>query len=193
MARRCESWVDAIASEIKERAPQQLVGVGDEGFDQFDRPGYDAAFWQDALPKHLLEDGASFLLNTASPHVDYGSVHLYPELWGVDSGDAPRVGAQWIAEHAQISHGLGKPLLITELGLVNEGGLNLSERRAVYRGWLTCAQRSGAAVVSPWLFAHDDRPEHWDPFTFYLKDGSDPADPVNRYADILIDFSGPHN
>ena len=48
----------------------------------------------------------------------------------------------------------------------------------------------GLAGIGPWLFAHDDRPDAWDDFTFYWKSGTLPDDPANRYADLLRDAAG---
>jgi mannan endo-1,4-beta-mannosidase len=40
------------------------------------------------------------------------------------------------------------------------------------------------------MFAPDSRPDEWDAFTFYYRDGSRPSDPRNRYADLLIEAAG---
>jgi len=71
--------------------------------------------------------------------------------------------------------------------LRNDGAFALAERRAMYRGWFTCAARSGLAGAAPWLFSYDGRPNEWDRHTFYFRDGSAAADPGNRYADIVIE------
>jgi mannan endo-1,4-beta-mannosidase len=57
----------------------------------------------------------------------------------------------------------------------------------MYRTWLGAAERSGVAGIGPWLFAHDDRPDAWDDFTFYWKSGTRPDARGNRYADLLAD------
>jgi mannan endo-1,4-beta-mannosidase len=159
------SWIDEVGALVKRLAPGHLVGTGEEGLDA---------------------PGANFALDTASPYVDYGSVHLYPEDWGVPPAALAASGAAFIARRAAEAAALSKPLLIGELGLLNDG-LQLQARRAIYRGWLRCARRAGVAAVAPWLFANDARPDAWDPYTFRWLDGTDPADPRNRYADILRD------
>ncbi len=161
--RALRAWVDEVGAVVKAHAPMHLVGTGEEGF------------------------GPSFGLNTASPVVDFASVHFYPELWGTAPEHIATEGARWFSEHAALARELGKPLFIGEFALRNEDALALDERRALYRGWFRCAWRSGIGASAPWMFAYDDRPDAWDAHTFYFRDGTAPADARNRYADILIE------
>ena len=62
--------------------------------------------------------------------------------------------------------------------------------RAMYRGWLRCAWRVGVGGIAPWMFAPDSRPDDWDDFTFYYRDGTRPEDPLNRYTDLIIEAVG---
>lgn len=157
------AWVDELAALVKAKAPGHLVGSGEEGL-----------------------DAEEFALLTASPHLDYATVHLYPEAWGVPADWAAFFGAGFLSERIATARRLGKPLLVGELALRNDG-LPLEDRRAIYRGWFRCIRAAGGAGVAPWLFAYDGRPDAWDPHTFYWRDGTDPADPVNRYADLVRD------
>ncbi len=180
------AWVDEVAAVVKQYAPGHLVGTGEEGFDT-SFSGYDERFWRDAASSSFFEGGASYRRNTASPFIDFGSVHFYPEAYGVKAGATARAGAHWFSEHAAVARDLGKPLFIGEFALRNEKGFSLDERRAMYRGWFRCAWRTGAGASGPWMFANDARPEAWDDFTFYFRDGTVPADPRNRYADLVIE------
>ncbi|MCP3100373.1 cellulase family glycosylhydrolase [Myxococcus sp. K15C18031901] len=183
------AWVDTVAREVKSRAPSHLVGTGEEGFEPSSE-GYDAAFWSRVGTTMLRTPGSSFTRNTASPYIDFASVHFYPESWGLDGPGTAEAGARWIREHAAIARSLGKPLLVGELGLRNAGDLDLSQRRALYRGWLECMRVSGVGAGALWMFANDARPDAWDAFTFYFRDGTTPEDPVNRYADLVIEAAG---
>ena len=180
------AWVDEVAAVVKAYAPGHLVGTGEEGFDT-SWAGYDERFWRAAASSSFFEGGTSFRLNTASPFIDFASVHFYPELYGVKPGATARAGAHWFSEHAAIARELGKPLFIGEFALRNHGGLPLEARRALYRGWFRCAWRTGVGASGPWMFANDARPDDWDDFTFYYRDGTVPADPRNRYADLIIE------
>jgi mannan endo-1,4-beta-mannosidase len=170
------------------------VGTGEEGFDT-SFAGYDERFWRDAAASYFFEGGSSFRHNTASPFIDFGSIHFYPEAYGVKADATARAGAHWFSEHVALARDLGKPLFIGEFALRNREGFTLDERRAMYRGWFRCAWRVGAGASGPWMFANDARPDEWDDFTFYYRDGSVPADPRNRYADLVIEaaaLSGKH-
>ncbi|MFL5272546.1 MAG: cellulase family glycosylhydrolase [Anaeromyxobacteraceae bacterium] len=156
------AWVDELGAAVKALAPGHLVGTGEEGLDA---------------------PGSRFARNTASPWVDYGSVHLFPEPWGVAPGATAGFGTAFIARRGAEARAAGKPLLVGELGLRNDG-LPLEARRETYRRWLECARRAGAGAAI-WLFANDGRPDAWDPYTFRWIDGTAPADPANRYADLV--------
>jgi mannan endo-1,4-beta-mannosidase len=187
------AWVDEVAAVVKEFAPGHLVGTGEEGFDT-SPAGYDELFWR-GTGTSFFEGGTSFRRNTASPFIDFASVHFYPEAYGVKPGATARAGAHWFSEHAALARDLGKPLLVGEFALRNREGFSLDERRALYRGWFRCAWRTGVGASGPWMFANDARPDDWDDFTFYYRDGTVPTDPRNRYADLIVEaaaLSGQH-
>ncbi len=158
------AWIDEVAAQVKSLSPAKLIGTGEEGFEPF---------------RSNLESAA----------VDFGSIHFFPESWNLPPAEIAGAGARWIKEHAALARGRNKPLILGEFALRNDGVFMLSERRAMYRGWLTCAVRTGLAGAAPWLFAYDARPEQWDRHTFYFRDGTAPQDPRNRYADIVLDAS----
>jgi mannan endo-1,4-beta-mannosidase len=162
------AWVDEMGAVVHALAPGHLVGTGEEG-------------WE--LP------GASWALDTASTQVDYGSVHLFPEAWGVDDRDAASFGASWISGHARAAAALGKPLLVAEFALRRAGAFDLARRRAIYRGWLGCARAAGAAAAGPWMFAYDARPASGDDSSFAWIDGTAADDPRNEYVDVLQDVA----
>lgn len=163
------AWIDVVAAHVKRLAPSHLVGTGEEGFDE--------------------GKGSSYALNVASPHIDFGGVHLFPETWGWPSHEIARRGAQWIRSRAELAELAGKPFIVGELGLRNDGALPLEARRAIYRGWMSCAQTVGSAAMGPWMLANDARPESWDPHTFYWRDGTAAADAGNRYVDVMIELA----
>jgi mannan endo-1,4-beta-mannosidase len=158
------AWVRELAALVKSLAPGHLVGTGEEGHDI-----------------DLLVQNAS------SPDVDYASAHLYPEGPRVTAARVASAGAAFLDARLRAARSLGKPLVLGEFGLRNDGALSLPERRAVYRGWLACMRRGGGAAAGVWMLAHDDRPEAWDAFTFKWWEGTAAEDPVNSYVDVLRD------
>jgi mannan endo-1,4-beta-mannosidase len=147
----------------------------------------DAAYWQRLGASGLFApaSGSSFRRNLAL--VDVATCHFYPEKWGVRRGLEDEAGCRWIELHAAEARAAGKPLLVEEFGLSNvavgdRAPRPLAERRRTYASWLACAARVGVAAAGPWGFAHHDRPDGWDDFTFYRHD---PPAPIDRYADVI--------
>ena len=161
--RALAAWVRELAALVKSLAPGHLVGTGEEGLDV-----------------SLMVENAS------SPDVDYASAHLYPEGPGVAGWLAATMGAQFLEARLAAARAVGKPLVLGEFGLRNDGRLALDERRAVYRGWLSCMRRGGGAAAGVWMLAHDDRPEGWDAYQFRWWDGTAADDPANSYVDVLL-------
>ncbi len=181
------AWVDVIAKHIKSETSTHWVMTGEEGIET-NFAHYDEDFWRRNVDAGWLFQGrTSFAKNLASPWIDAGSVHLYPDGWRFNPKMAAAAGSAWIAEHAAVARDLGKALIVGEFGLRNRDSafVDLQARREVYRQWFECARRSGVAVIAPWLFAHDSRPDDWDIYSFYFKQGSCSTDAHNRYADII--------
>jgi mannan endo-1,4-beta-mannosidase len=178
------TWIDELAGHLKSLSKGKLIGTGEEGFES-SYQGYDESFWRHAAPQ-LFENAGHFHKNLESPSIDFASIHFFPESWGIPSDQAAAAGARWLSEHARWARRIGKPVLLGEFGLRNNGSFDLAERRAIYAGWLTCARRAGIGASAPWVFAYDTRPDGWDLHTFYFRDGTRPDDPRNRYADLII-------
>jgi mannan endo-1,4-beta-mannosidase len=170
------TWTQAAARAVKDHAAQ-LVSIGDEGAD-VSGDGFDLELWRKTGAEHLFSsrNGISFTRNLRCADVDLASCHFYPEKYGVADEWVEAAGRSWIAEHARIAATVGKPIVWSELGLATaeriEGRrFRREERLRVYASWLAAAADAGAAGAGPWLFAYDQRPEAWDDFTFYERDG----------------------
>ena len=156
-------WVEALAPLVRRAAPSQLLSTGGEGRREDDFAG-------------------------ALQLVDLASIHLYPEEWGWPPTSVEEDGARWIRDHADRAAAAGRPLVLGEFGLTNRGGMDLAARRRAYRAWLEAARsRPEVAGACSWSFSTDDRPEHWDEFTWGWRTGTVPSNPVNRYADLFAE------
>jgi mannan endo-1,4-beta-mannosidase len=180
------AFVDAMARAIHRAAPRHLVFAGDEGFDA-DGRGYDVGFW-DAVASGRLVGPArheSFRALVADPAIDAATVHWYPEAWGVARGREVEAGVRWIREHARIAAEAGKPLLVEEFGL-HEDGLPLAARRAAYDVWFEAARvEANVAAVMPWGLS--DAPGGGDGFAWGARGlDEDPyAARVRRWSTVL--------
>jgi mannan endo-1,4-beta-mannosidase len=171
------AWIDEVGAAVKAHTTRP-VGTGEEGLS--------ADVYDPALPRV-----GHFRRHLQSAAVDFGSIHFFPESWGVPRERTAGAGATWLREHMAEARQLGKPLLLGELGLRNDGSFSLEERRAMIRGWLRCARRSGLAGAGLWMFAYDARPDAWDRHTFYSRDGTELGDPANRYAHLIAEAAVP--
>ena len=181
-------WARFAAREVHRHA-RQLVALGEEGFDVAADGAADAALWQRLGGGALYEpaNGSSFRRHLAIAELDLATCHFYPEKWGLRRGVEEEAGRRWIDAHAALARAAGKPLLVEEFGLANVAlGARrprpLAERRRAYAAWFAAAESAGVAGVGPWGFAHHDRPDGWDAFTFYRHD---PPAPIDRYADLV--------
>jgi len=177
-------WVDRMAGVVRAEA-RQLVLTGEEGMGD----DLQAETWEPVGAGWMTGDtGQDFARNTAL--VDVASVHLYPEDWGWAPGQAAEAGRRWIEEHAAAAARSGRPLVVGEFGIRNEGAIDHRTRREVYRAWMD------AVIGDPrvcgalsWSFSTDDRPDEWDPFTWRWHTGTAPQDPINLVADLHRDWA----
>jgi hypothetical protein len=133
------AWVAEMAAFLKALDGNHLVGTGEVGGD-VTTAGYsplsaynNQAWFFDGTK------GTAFSQNTADPHVDFGSVHVYPEFWNMSATS----GQTWIADHARIARGLGKPLLVGEFGASQNAA-------ATYTAWLQTAETEQVGGSLQW-------------------------------------------
>lgn len=104
-----------MAAYVKSLDQKHLVTVGIEGFYGFERserlrvnPGQ----WAASL-------GSDFILNSAVEHIDFASVHAYPDTWMPMAGleEKAKYLSNWVDSHVNDSeHVLKKPVLFSEVG-----------------------------------------------------------------------------
>ncbi|MFH2005296.1 MAG: cellulase family glycosylhydrolase [bacterium] len=182
------AWVEELAQRVRRAAPNQLVLTGEEGFGDDLDAGEDDTWSRLGARWMTRRTGQSFTANTA--RVDLATIHLYPEDWRWDPERIEDAGVRWIRGRADAAAALGRPLVLGELGLRNDGRFSLEERRRIYDVWLEAARtHPGVAGALTWSFSTDDRPDDWDAFTWRWRDDTDPGDPENRYADLHRDWA----
>jgi hypothetical protein len=107
------AWVADVAAFIKANDPNHLVSTGEEGYDVTTQ-GYSSVATTYRNQSWLFngQKGLQWTENTRDPHIDYGSIHLYPEHWNLDRNG----GRAWIVDHIRIARAMGKPLVVGEFG-----------------------------------------------------------------------------
>ena len=69
-------------------------------------------------PFDTLTLGCDFARNHAPAHIDYATIHLWPDSWlpGGSEEAALRFARRWINSHVDACAALGKPLVVSEFG-----------------------------------------------------------------------------
>jgi mannan endo-1,4-beta-mannosidase len=101
-------WADEMSTYLKETLHvRSMVAIGDEGFLANDadavaphRNGAYGIHWEDTLRLR---------------HIDFGTVHVYPEHWGLSLEQSDR----WLTDHIDIAAKAAKPILIEEWGIMD--------------------------------------------------------------------------
>ncbi|MFL6450527.1 MAG: cellulase family glycosylhydrolase [Bryobacteraceae bacterium] len=160
-------WVEDMSLFVKERNPNHLLAVGDEGF--FCRRGR----------SHLYNGtyGVDFEALLALPAIDFGTFHMYIQHWG-ESADS-HFPKRWIRDHIEAGSRAGKPVVLEEFGILCDEAPEMTDesRRVLYRDWTTCMRGEGGAGALAWMLGNDS-PETArlsDKYTIYGPSQTPPA------------------
>lgn len=129
------SWAGEMSTYLKSIDANHMVSVGDEGF--FNGGGCGSGSW----PCNIT-DGVDNQRLTALSNVDFGTFHLYPTHWGQSNA----WGTTWIQRHNEIGATLGKPMILEEFGITDQGA-----RQSVYNQWLDTLRTGGGDGFNFWI------------------------------------------
>ena len=102
------NWATKVSAHIKTQDSKHLVALGDEGWFA---PPEAAPSGVNTYP-YTGGRGVDFTQNLNIPSIDYGTFHMYPELWG----ESDAWGNTYIQEHDQVGKTVGKPVVLEEYG-----------------------------------------------------------------------------
>lgn len=179
-------WIHRTAALIKSIDVEHLVTTGSEG--------------DTTMP---IYHGVDFVRDHHSQHIDYATIHLWPQNWGwFDPEDAARTyehaedsALDYIRSHAVRARELGKPLVLEEFGLARDGGSHGPEATTTVRDRFfealleevrASAARGGPVLgVNLWAWAGEGRPRRppggsWQPGDSWL--GDPPHEPQGWYS-----------
>ena len=171
-------WADEMSAFIKSIDPNHMVSVGDEGFLLRE----EKSGWPYRAPFGVDHEALTRL-----PNVDFGTYHLYPQIWDADEN----FGLQWIRDHVELGRRLGKPAVLEEYGIRVErapprlGPVVAGEaRRAIYDQWHNELLTGGTAGALFWMLSvHKERqPAFPDYDGFALYQGDDMAPLFSNFA-----------
>ncbi len=174
-------WAAEMSSYLKSIDPHHLVAVGDEGF--LEGP---SQHWT-----YHANNGVDHRALIALPDIDYGTFHMYPDLWGAGASWPEH----WIDDHVRVARELGKPTVLEEygsrvardtLGRVTHG---LEARLANYASWNDRILYRGGNAAMFWILAGADSAgglyQDYDHFSVYAGDPT--GDLLRNYARRFAD------
>ncbi|MDM8526398.1 SBBP repeat-containing protein [Desulfococcaceae bacterium HSG8] len=118
------AWVTEMSAYIRSLDSNHLIGIGDEGF--LNEDGNTDPFYNGHY-------GVNWEQNLSIETVDFGTVHVLPDLWDKDTDWA----SAWITDHVEIGEKIGKPVIIEAFGV-------RTDRDAVYTQWVSLFEDSGS-------------------------------------------------
>ncbi len=105
------SWLSEMSMFIRQQGIKQLVSSGEEGY---------RTDGNTTGPNTRLNNGykgVDFTSNIALASIDFATVHVYPDNWGIDAKDASWIVPNYIADRATVAHAANKPIIMEEYGM----------------------------------------------------------------------------
>ncbi|KQK18483.1 hypothetical protein BRADI_1g42770v3 [Brachypodium distachyon] len=125
-----QAWIAEMAAYVKSLDNNHLVTVGIEGFygpGIAERLGFNPGDWAASLC-------CDFLQNSAVEHIDFASVHAYPDSWlpKARMEEKVRYLSSWVDSHLNDSENiLKKPVLFSEVGYLQHANANTTVDRDI--------------------------------------------------------------
>jgi mannan endo-1,4-beta-mannosidase len=156
-----ESWIDETAAFIKSLDANHLVTTGSEG-----------------------EVGGSFLATHDGEHIDYATIHIWPQNWGwfdpLEAStyeNAENEATDYLRKHVDLAGSLDKPLVLEEFGIARDWSASSSHfspdapttiRDRFFAAMYTLVEQSaagGGPLVGDSLWSWAGRGRPGDPWT----------------------------
>ncbi|KAL8038286.1 hypothetical protein ABFX02_11G096400 [Erythranthe guttata] len=139
-----QDWVTEMSAYVKSIDTKHLVEIGMEGF-------YGESMPEKKQNNPGYEVGTDFIANNLIPHVDFATIHLYPDQWVPGSNDEVQTEFvhKWIQTHIDDSKSvIGKPIMVTEFGKSSRSsGYNVQARdnyfSNIFNTVYSCARTGG--------------------------------------------------
>lgn len=148
-------WLVEMSAFVKSLDPNHLVCSGEEGYrSDCRRPGWHA--WL-----HNGLKGEDFVRNSTIETLDFMTVHIYPDNWGIPVWNASWVNDHFVRDRARIAHAAGKPIIMEEYG----SRPGYKTRDEILRSLHAAAHDAGYAGTLVWQFLPppSEIPGNFDP------------------------------
>ena len=192
---RCESdagcenntvvkWATEMSAYVKSIDNNHMLAVGDEGFYNY---GYNDFPEGDHKYVYHGSSGMDYLQLTSIPDIDFGTLHVYCDQWGLTKEQ----GEFWFKKHGEDTAAMNKPLIAEEFGWKDQG-----ERADVYTDWFNIFEGNTYegvefAGTNYWMLASmdgDSLYQDYDGYTVYYRDypkTNDARDVIMAHAERM--------
>lgn len=189
---RCESdagcennvvveWATEMSAYVKSIDSNHMLAVGDEGFYNY---GYNDFPEGDHKYVYHGSSGIDWLELTSIPDIDFGTLHVYCDQWGLTKEQ----GDFWFKKHGEDAAAMNKPVIAEEFGWKDQ-----SERASVYTDWYDIFEGKTYdgvefAGTNYWMIASMDGgalyPDY-DGYTVYYR-GDTNGNPTQEACDVIM-------
>lgn len=165
------NWLDEMSTFIKTIDQNHLVSSGEEGFEITTSDYYSEHLYNDQAWLFDGSAGVSFQQNIQIQNIDIGSIHCYPDPWGLNGIE----GVRWLSSHNRIAAKFQKPLILGEVG-------KWENPAQYYDATFNEALYSPTAGVLLWQFVYDSRPNN-DGYAFSYPNDSPSCNIIQSYTE----------
>lgn len=176
------NWADEMSTYVKSIDSNHMVAVGDEGFYNF---GYNEFPQGEYKYVYHGSEGADFNSLVRLPNIDFGTVHIYCDQWGLTSEQAKF----WFKQHGEDAKAANKPVILEEFGWKDR-----STRSQIYTDWFKALEGEtypgiNYAGTNYWMLAsimEDGKlyPDY-DGYTVYYR-GDSQGNPTQDTAQLIM-------
>lgn len=109
---------------------------------------------------HRLK-GVDFATNVKCPYLDYATVHLYPDNWGIPPNEFVQYIQSFLKERVQLAFNNGKPVVVEEFGCCLDQRYK-GLRSTMFSNYLSAFDQNNIAGQLVWQLYPSDYPRRID-------------------------------
>jgi len=179
-------WLKEISSFVRSIDSNHLISSGEEGY-KVSHFGGEHGYLHAWI--HNGSKGVDFVRNINLPHIDFATVHIYPDNWKISTNDFWWVEKYLIHDRSSIAHKAGKPIILEETGFSTASMFSWAGYQGDRRYWLhrmyKAANQAGYAGTFIWQITPSY--SEYDGYTFDFFQS--PANAVYSQVEFMRDLS----
>jgi mannan endo-1,4-beta-mannosidase len=167
MGDQIHDWLKDMSNFIRTIDDKHLIASGEEGFKTSHNYQHGSLDWM-----HNGEYGIDFVRNIALPNIDFATVHVYPQNFGVRSYDFWWIRDHILVDRAYHARQVNKPIVLEEVGFNRDHSRDYLGYRDAPGHWFEeiaqIANDNGYRGMLFWQIVPDHREHGW--YTYYFSD-----------------------